>query len=58
MAEVLKKKINIRKILKDVVEKFITEADNIMKHDGITEENIQMLNSHHEKQRKQIGTNV
>ena len=44
MAEVLKKKFNIRKILKDVVEKCITEADNITKQDGITEENIEMLN--------------
>ena len=55
MAEVLKKKFNIRKILKDVVEKCITEADNITKQDGITEENIEMLNSYQETIKRKIN---
>ena len=51
MIEAVKKKFDIRKILKDVVEKSLNEADDIMKQDDSTEEKIQKLNSYKRPER-------
>ena len=58
MIEVVKKKFDIRKILKDVVEKSLNEADDIMKQDDSTEEKIPKLNSYKRPQRLSIFKTV
>ena len=55
MAEVIKQKFDIRKILNDVVERSLNEADSIMKQNDLTEEKIQMLNSYQKIPKRNLG---